>query len=114
VQLRRENPAFTYVIGREGGEIWADYYAIPADAPNPAGAYALIDFLVTPQVSAREVLAHGYAPTDARVKALLPAEMLADPILFPAAELLSPLEFGVAGVLIDPVRNELFARFKAA
>ncbi len=114
VQLRRENPAFTYVIGRKGGEIWADYYAIPADAPNPPGAYALIDFLVTPEVSAREVLAHGYAPTDARVKALLPPELLADPILFPAAELLSPLEFGVAGVLIDPVRNEIFARFKAA
>ena len=114
LQLHRENAAFTYEIGREGGEIWADYYCIPADAPNPAGAHALIDFLTTPEVTVREVLAHGYAPTDARTVALLPAALRADPILFPAADLLSPLEFGTAGVLIDPLRNELFARFKAA
>ena len=114
LQLRRENPALTYEIGREGGEIWADYYCVPADAPNPAGAHALIDFLTTPEVTAREVLAHGYAPTDARAVALLPEALKVDPILFPAAELLTPLEFGTAGVLIDPLRNELFARFKAA
>jgi len=114
LQLRREDPAFVYRIGREGGEIWADYYCIPADAPNPAGAHALIDFLLTPEVAAREVQAHGYAPTDARVRALLPPELVADPLLFPPADQLAPLEFGTSGVLIDPLRNEIFARFKAA
>ena len=114
VQLRRENPAMAYVLGREGGEIWTDYYAIPADAPNVPGAYALIDYLVTPEVNAREVLFHGYPTSDARTNELLPTELLEDLILYPAADLLSPLEYGASGLITNEDRAELFARFKSA
>jgi spermidine/putrescine transport system substrate-binding protein len=114
VQLRRENPAMKYVIGREGGELWTDYYAIPKGAPHRDAGYALLDFLQTPEVNAKEVLFHGYPSTDARVNAILPKEMLEDPILYPAEELLAPLEFGAAGLLINEARAEIMARFKAA
>jgi len=114
VQLQRENGAMTYILGREGGEIWTDFYAIPADAPNPKGGYALIDFLVTPEINAKEVLFHGYPSTDTRTNALLPAELLQDPILYPAADLLAPLEFGATGLITNEARAELFARFKSA
>jgi spermidine/putrescine transport system substrate-binding protein len=114
VQLRRENAAFKYVIGREGGEIWTDFYAVPADAPNPKGGHALINFLETPEVNAREVLFHGYPSTDSRTNALLPKELLEDPILYPAQDLLTNLEFGASGLITNEARAELFARFKAA
>jgi len=114
VQLRRENPAMDYVLGREGGEIWTDYYAIPSDAPNVPGAYALIDYLVTPEVNAKEVMFHGYPSSDSRTNALLPPELLEDPILYPAAELLAPLEYGASGLITNEARAELFARFKSA
>jgi spermidine/putrescine transport system substrate-binding protein len=114
VQLRRENAAFAYVIGREGGEIWTDFYAVPADAPNPKGGHALINFLETPEVNAREVLFHGYPSTDSRTNALLPKELLEDPILYPAQDLLTNLEFGASGLITNEARAELFARFKAA
>ena len=42
-QLHRDIPEMQYVIGKEGGEIWTDYYAIPKGAPNREAAYALID-----------------------------------------------------------------------
>ncbi|MFO1038226.1 MAG: spermidine/putrescine ABC transporter substrate-binding protein [Geminicoccaceae bacterium] len=113
-QLHRDMPGIAYVLGKEGGEIWSDFYAVPKDAPNKAGAYALIDFLVTPEVNAREVQAHGYPSPDSRVTALLPKEILENPILYPAQELLSPLEFGAAATLTDPNRAEIMARFKAA
>lgn len=113
-QLARDIPAMRYVLAREGGEIWSDFYAIPKDAPNPAGAYALIDFLLTPEVNAREVQAHGYPSTDARTNALLPREILENQILYPAQELLDPLEFGAAATLTDPNRAEIMARFKSA
>jgi spermidine/putrescine transport system substrate-binding protein len=51
---------------------------------------------------------------DARVEALVSEEMRNDPILHPAAELLSTLEFGAAVTLTDPNRAELIARFKSA
>ena len=113
-QLNRDMPEIAYVVAREGGELWSDFYAIPKGAPHRDAAYALINFLLTPEVNVKEALFHGYPVADARVNALLPPEVLADPILYPAAELLSALEFGAAATLTDPNRAELMARFKSA
>jgi spermidine/putrescine transport system substrate-binding protein len=107
-------PEIVYVLGSEGGELWSDFYAVPKGAPHRDAAYALINFLLKPEINAKEVLFHGYPVADARVNALLPPEILNDPILYPAAELLSPLEFGAAATLTDPNRAELMARFKSA
>ncbi len=113
-QLRRENKAFKYVVAREGGEIWTDFYAVPADAPNRLAGYALINYLITPEINAKEVLFHGYPSTDSRTNALLPKDLLEDPVLYPAQDLLSNLEFGATGLITNEARAELFARFKAA
>jgi spermidine/putrescine transport system substrate-binding protein len=113
-QLNTDIPEIAFVLGSEGGEIWSDYYAIPKGAPHSEAAYALINFLLDPEVNAREVLAHGYPVADSRTNALLPPEILEDPILYPAQELLDALEFGAAATLTDPNRAELLARFKSA
>lgn len=113
-QLNRDIPDIAYVLGKEGGEIWTDFYAVPKDAPNKPAAYALLNHLMNPQVAVKEHIANGAPCTDARVNALLPKEVLDNPILYPAAELLSPLEFGAAATLTDPARAELMARFKSA
>jgi spermidine/putrescine transport system substrate-binding protein len=113
-QLNKDMPEMAYVLGKEGGEIWSDYYAVPKGAPHRDAAYALINFLLDPAVNAREVLAHGYPVADSRTNALLPKELLEDPILYPAQELLDALEFGAAATLTDPNRAELLARFKSA
>lgn len=113
-QLNTDIPEIEYVLGKEGGELWSDYYAIPKGAPHIEAAYALINFMLDPEVNAREVLAHGYPVADSRTNALLSEEILNDPILYPAAELLSALEFGAAATLTDPNRAELMARFKSA
>ncbi len=113
-QLNRDIPEIEYVLGREGGELWSDFYAIPKGAPHLDAAYALINFLLDPAVNAKEALFHGYPVADTRVSALLPPEVLNDPILYPAQELLSALEFGAAVTLTDPNRAELMARFKSA
>lgn len=113
-QLNTDMPEIEYVLGVEGGEIWSDYYAVPKGAPHRDAAYALINFLLDPQVNAKEVLAHGYPTADAHTNKLLPESLLNDPILYPAQELLTALEFGAAVTLTDPNRAELMARFKSA
>ena len=113
-QMHRDIPEIQYVIGKEGGEIWSDFYAVPKGAPNREAAYALIDFLLTPEINAKEVVAHGYPSMDSRTNKLVPKEMLENPILYPAAEALAPLEFGAAATLTNPLRAEIMARFKAA
>lgn len=113
-QMNSDMPEIGFALGREGGEIWSDYYAVPKGAPHHEAAYALINYLLDPEVNAREALAHGYPVADSRTNALLPEELLNDPILYPAAESLTPLEFGAAVTLTDPNRAELMARFKSA
>ena len=113
-QLNSDIPSIVYVLGKEGGEIWSDYYAIPKGAPHRDAAYALINHMLSPEVNAKEVLAHGYPVADSRTNALLPKEILEDPILYPAQDLLDALEFGAAATLTDPNRAELLARFKSA
>ncbi len=113
-QLHRDLPEMQYVLGKEGGEIWTDYYAVPKGAANREAAYALIDYLLTPAINAKEVQAHGYPSTDSRANALLPKEILENPILYPAQNMLSPLEFGAAATLTNPLRAEIMARFKSA
>lgn len=113
-QMHRDIPEIQYVLGKEGGEIWSDFYAVPKGAPNREAAYALIDYLLTPEINAKEVVAHGYPSMDSRTNKLVPKEMLENPILYPAAEALAPLEFGAAATLTNPLRAEIMARFKAA
>lgn len=113
-QLNTDMPEIMYILGKEGGELWSDYYAIPKGAPHMDAAYALINYLLDPAVNVKEVLAHGYPTADAKSIAMLPEELQNDPILYPAQELLDALEFGAAVTLTDPNRAELMARFKSA
>jgi len=113
-QLHKDLPEMSYVVANDGGEIWSDFYCIPKEAPHMKAAYAFINYLMEPAVQAKEFESHGYATSDSRVSALLPASTASDPILFPAKELMNGLEFGAAQTLTDPTRAEVMARFKSA
>ena len=113
-QLNRDMPEIVYALGKEGGEIWSDFYAVPKDAPHRDAAYALINYLLDPKINMKETLFHGQPVADKRVNAMLPPERLADPIIYPPQDLLANLEFGAAQTLTNPDRAELMARFKSA
>lgn len=113
-QMHRDVPEIAYVIASDGGEIWTDYYAIPAKAHNKPAAHALINHLLDPQVAAREHIVHGGTATDSRVRALLPEVVLTDEIVYPDEAKLTPLEFGLAVVMTDPIRAEIMNRFRSA
>jgi spermidine/putrescine transport system substrate-binding protein len=113
-QLNTDFPEMEYVVASDGGELWSDFYAIPTDAPHLEAAYAFMNYMQDPFIQARDFATHGYPTSDSRVDAMLPASTLNDPILYPAAELMSGLEFGAAQTLTDPGRAELIARFKSA
>lgn len=113
-QLNNDMPEIAYNLGKEGGEIWSDFYAVPIGAPHREAGYALINYLLDPAINKKETLFHGQPVADKRVNAMLTPERLADPILYPAQDLLNNLEFGAAKTLTNPDRAELMARFKAA
>lgn len=113
-QLNRDMPEIRFVLGKDGGEIWSDFYAIPKSAANKPAGYALLNFLMDPAVAVKEHIANGAPTTDSRVMALLPPEITSNKIVYPDEASLTPLEFGAAVTLTDPARAELMARFKSA
>ncbi len=113
-QLNRDIPEIQFTLGSDGGEIWSDFYAVPASAANKPAGYALLDFLMDPQNAVKEHIANGAPSTDSRVISLLPEEITGNRIVYPDEAALTPLEFGAAVTLTDPARAELMARFKSA
>jgi putrescine transport system substrate-binding protein len=75
-----------YSIPKEGALMWFDTLAIPADAPNPDGALAFIDFLMKPEVAAANSNFVYYANANARSTELLDAELRDDPGIYPPPE----------------------------
>ena len=113
-QLNRDMPDIKFVLGKDGGEIWCDFYAIPKDAANKLAAYALLGYLMTPDVAVKEHIFNGAPTTDSRVMAALPKDVTSNLIVYPDEASLTPLEFGAAVTLTDPARAEVMARFKSA
>jgi putrescine transport system substrate-binding protein len=77
-----------YAIPREGSVLSLDNLAIPAAASHLSAAYALIDFLLRPDIAARNVAATGFASGVAGAEALVPA---ADQAIYPNAETMQHL-----------------------
>jgi spermidine/putrescine transport system substrate-binding protein len=113
-QMTKDMKNIKYVVAEDGGEVWSDFYAVVKDATNPEAAYALINFLIEPNNNVKEFAVTNAPIADSRVMKLLSKEVLQDPTLYPAPELMAKLEFGTADAFSSAARNEILAHFKAA
>jgi len=114
VQLHRDIPEIEYVIAKDGGEIWSDFFGVVADAPHREAAYAFLDFMATPMVAAEDALFHGAPLIDEAAIALLPPAATGNKISYPDAASLTKLEFGTAELLTSQARADLWARVKSS
>ncbi|KRV79431.1 polyamine ABC transporter substrate-binding protein [Pseudomonas citronellolis] len=80
-----------YVIPREGANLWFDMLAIPRDAQNPAGALALVDYLLQPQVIAPVSDYVGYANPNKDATALLDPKVRDNPGIYPSDAVIDKL-----------------------
>jgi spermidine/putrescine transport system substrate-binding protein len=64
-----------WALGAPATELWMDNYVIPTGAPNPEAAHAWINWLLTPEISIRDLDYHGYNSGLKNMEALL-AELL--------------------------------------
>ena len=72
-----------YSLPREGAIMFFDVLAIPADAPHPGNALTFINFLLRPDVAAKNSIFVNYANGNAASWALLPDKLKTDPNLYP-------------------------------
>jgi putrescine transport system substrate-binding protein len=74
-----------YATPKGGTLLLLDNLAIPKNAPHRDAAYALINYLVRPDIAARNTKMTHFANGDLTSKAFLPPEILDDPSIYPDA-----------------------------
>ena len=80
-----------YSIPKEGGNLWFDMLAIPADAQNVDEAHAFINYLLEPEVIASVSDYVGYANPNTKADALMDQEVRNDPSVYPPQNVLDRL-----------------------
>jgi putrescine transport system substrate-binding protein len=80
-----------YVIPTEGTIVWFDLLAMPADAPHPDNAHALIDYLLRADVAARNTNRTFFANGNLASLELLEPEIRNDPDIYPPPEVMARL-----------------------
>jgi putrescine transport system substrate-binding protein len=85
-----------YMVPKEGSILWFDVLAIPKDAPDPDAAYAYINYIMTPQVSADISNFKRYATANLPAQALVAPAVLNDPGIYPPPEVREKLAVQLA------------------
>jgi len=80
-----------YAIPREGAVMFFDMLAIPADAKHVKNAYLFIDYLMRPDVAAKNSNYVNFANSNAASYSLISEEVRNDPGIFPTAEVKAKL-----------------------
>ena len=80
-----------YAIPKEGSQVWFDVFAVPKDAPNPAAAYAFLDYMLRPEVIARASNFTHYANANAAATPLVDPAIRDDPNVYPPPQVAARL-----------------------
>jgi putrescine transport system substrate-binding protein len=80
-----------YVIPKEGGQMWFDQMAIPADAPHVEEAHEFLNYIMRPEVIAKASNYVYYANGNKASQEFLNDDVIGDPAIYPDEETLNNL-----------------------
>ncbi len=83
--------AVGYAIPKEGAQLWFDNLAIPKDAPDVAEAHALINYLLKPEVAAKNSNFIAYANGNLASQKFIDKSVLDDRTIYPDAATMAKL-----------------------
>ncbi|UTW09665.1 polyamine ABC transporter substrate-binding protein [Pseudomonas benzenivorans] len=110
LMLKEYNPHLRYVVPREGGNLWVDYFTLGGKARDVDLAYSFLNFINEPPQAARLALFSHYASPNRAAQALLPKAMLSDPIVYPdAASLATSEAYAPQPARAQRLRNQIIA-----
>ena len=109
----QENDRLDYVVPEEGSNLWFDNFVIPVTAKNVEAAHEFINFMLDPEVAARNTEYVGYSTPNAGAMELLDEEIVGDVRFYPPPELTARLEvYENLGKQMLAHYNKLFLEFK--
>jgi len=102
-----------YAIPEEGAQLWFDNLAIPNDAPDVSEAHALIDYLLRPDVAAKNTNFISYANGNLASQKFINTSILDDRAIYPNSATMAKLYTVVAhDQKTQRLINRLWTRIK--
>ncbi|MEX1172084.1 MAG: extracellular solute-binding protein [Chloroflexota bacterium] len=101
-----------YTVPSEGTLYWMDAWVMMADAPHPNASYAWLDFIHRPEIQAEETNFNLYATPNDAAKEFVDPAILADPAIFPPADVIANLE-GAEDTSGNNQRIDIWEEFKS-
>lgn len=92
VVMIRDNPDLEYVIPEEGTNLWFDAMAIPKSSENKELAEEFINFMLRPEISAKNAEYIGYSTPISKAKELLPDELKNSLVAYPTEDMIENVE----------------------
>lgn len=115
LQIMEEDDDIGYSVPKEGGLLWEDAMCIPKGHENLENAHALINHLLDGEVGAGIASFISYATPNKAAQALMPADYLDNPAIFPSEEAKGASEASVyAGAEWVRKIDDAWTRIKAA
>jgi spermidine/putrescine transport system substrate-binding protein len=93
-QKQAEDNDLGFVVPKEGSLITSDCLCIPAGAPNPNNAHALINFMLDAQNGANITKTILYPTPNGAAKALMDDAYKTNPIVYPPADRMAASQYG--------------------
>ena len=114
-QVMLEDSDLSFIIPKEGGNVWEDTIAIAAGAPHPENAHAFINFIFDAEVGKHITETIQYATPNKAARELMDGAYKENPAIFPPDDVLAKCEYSAyLGEEALKVRDELWTAIQAA
>lgn len=108
-----KNPNLVFVYPAPKTEAWLDSYHLPVGGQHPKAAHSWINFVLDPEVAAREITYTGFLSPITGSEAHLTPDVANDPLIFPPPEAIALGERTLRNETYDR-RIGILTKFKAA
>ncbi|MFH1408662.1 MAG: spermidine/putrescine ABC transporter substrate-binding protein [Nanoarchaeota archaeon] len=82
IYAAKEAPNIKYVLPESGFEIWSDNFVISVDSTHKEEAHMLINYLLRPDINARNAEKFAYATPNKEAQKLISKELLENPYVY--------------------------------
>ncbi len=114
IHVQEEDDDIGYVVPKEGTQVWIDNVCIPVGALHPENAHLFLNHLHDPQVNAEIANTIKYATPNKAARELLLPEDLANPAIYPPAEVVANSESLVSVGEFTPAYDKAWTEVQAA
>jgi len=115
LQIMAEDDDISYVVPKEGSNVWQDCLCIPTGAPHPENAHAFINFILEAEAGAAIADFIQYATPNNAARALLSDDYNKNPAIFPDDATLARCEAAIyLGEDVQRIKDEAWTRVLAS